>query len=335
MHTRRIDDWQHSHDFIPEGHARNERKTRFVIALTATMMVVEIVAGTAYNSMALLADGWHMASHASALGITAFAYWFARRHRDDPRFTFGTGKVSVLGGYSSAVVLGVIALLVAWESFERFLSPQAIAFDEAIAVAVVGLVVNVVSAWILQEDHHGEAHGHAHPHSHAGAPAGAHADHAAVHGHGHDHNLRAAYLHVLADALTSLTAIVALLTGKLYGWTWMDPAMGIVGSILIARWSYGLLRDSSVVLLDGDVPMATREALASALQRGSTDRVSDLHVWRVGPGRLAALAAVVSDAPKSPDEYKEVMASAVPLSHVTVEVNRCRAHAPRSDSARG
>jgi cation diffusion facilitator family transporter len=321
MHTRDLGDWQHSHDFIPEGHERNERKTRLVIALTAVMMVVEIVAGTVYNSMALLADGWHMASHASALGITAFAYWFARRHRDDPRFTFGTGKVSVLGGYSSAVVLGVIALLVAWESLGRFLSPRTISFDEAIAVAVVGLVVNVVSAWILQDDHaHGD-HGHAHAHGPAGE----------LEGHAHDHNLRAAYLHVLADALTSVTAIVALLTGKLYGWTWMDPAMGVVGSVLIGRWSYGLLRDSSAVLLDGDVPAATRETLRSVLQDGSTDRVADLHVWRVGPGRLAAAVAVVSDAPRSPDDYKRAMASAVPLSHATVEVNRCRSHPPVSE----
>lgn len=310
MHGENLDTWQHSHDFLGDAHERNERQTHLVIALTAIMMVGEIAAGTVYNSMALLADGWHMASHASALGITAFAYRFARRHRENARFSFGTGKVGVLGGYSSAVVLGIVALLIAWESIGRFFEPLTISFDQAISVAIVGLAVNVLSAWLLRDTHH---HGD-----------GAHQ------GHQHDHNMRAAYLHVLADALTSLTAIFALLCGKYFGWNWMDPAMGIVGSIVIARWAYGLLRDSSSVLLDGDVDSETVEALRSAIESDSSDRVVDLHVWRVGPGRIAALAALVSDEPKAPEYYKRQLQSAVPLAHVTVEVNQCPDHDVRA-----
>ena len=302
MHGSNPDRWRHGHDFMPPGQARNERQTRIVIAITAVMMIAEIAAGNLFNSMALLADGWHMASHASALSITAFAYWFARRHRNDARYSFGTGKVSVLGGFSSAVVLGVIALLVAWESAGRFFEPREISFDEAITVAIVGLLVNLFSAWLLRDGHDRCED--------------------AQHGHVHDHNLRAAYLHVLADALTSLTAIFALLTGKFFGWAWMDPAMGIVGSIVIGRWSVGLLRDTSSVLLDGDVSAATREALRQALEEGSSDLVSDLHVWRVGPGRLAAVAAVVSDDPKEPEQYKRRMQAAAELAHVTIEVIR-------------
>lgn len=205
MHKQNPQRWQHSHDFVPSSHRRGERQIRIVIALTATMMAIEITAGTVYNSMALLADGWHMASHASALGITAFAYLYARRMAGNARFSFGTWKVSVLGGYTSAVVLAMIALLIAWESFGRFFEPQSISFNEATLVACVGLVVNLLSAYLLRDDH-------AHSHSHRN------------HEH-HDHNLRAAYLHVLTDALTSVLAIVALLSGKYFGWVWMDPTM--------------------------------------------------------------------------------------------------------------
>ncbi len=303
MHSTDPHRWQHGHDFLPEGQERNERQTRLVIALTAVMMVAEIVAGSVFHSMALLADGWHMASHASALSITAFTYWFARRHRHDERYSFGTGKVGVLGGFTSAVVLAVIAILVAWESFGRFFEPLVISFDEAIAVATVGLAVNLLSAWLLRDAHH---HGGS---RHDG-------------GHAHDHNLRAAYLHVLADALTSVTAIVALVTGKLFGWVWMDPVMGIVGSVVIARWSVGLLRQTSAVLLDGAAPEETRERLRRAVE-DSGDIVSDLHVWQVGPGRLAAVASVVSDSPRPPEHYKRRLAAALDLAHVTVEVNPC------------
>ncbi len=301
MHTRDPSQWQHNHDYLASGHERNERQTRFVIVLTATMMVAEIAAGGAFNSMALLADGWHMASHASALSITAFAYWFARRHRNDERFSFGTWKVGVLGGFTSAVVLGVVALLIVSESIGRFFEPLSISFDEAIVVATIGLIVNLVSALLLKDGHE---HGHAA-------------------GHTHDHNLRAAYLHVLADALTSVTAIFALICGRFFGWTWMDPAMGLVGALVIGRWAYGLLRDSSAVLLDGDVAPETVDALRHTLEGDTSDLVADLHVWKVGPGKMAALVSIVSDEPKAPEYYKVLMESRVALAHSTVEVNPC------------
>lgn len=308
MHKQNPEEWQHSHDFVPSSHRRGERQTRIVIALTAAMMVIEIAAGSVFNSMALLADGWHMASHASALSITAFAYLYARRRAGDSRFSFGTWKVSVLGGFSSAVVLAIIALLIAWESVGRFFEPQAISFDEATLVACVGLVVNLFSVYLLRDEPH------EHSHSHAG------------HEH-HDHNRRAAYLHVLADTLTSGTAIFALLTGKYFGWVWMDPMMGIVGSLVIARWSYGLLRDTSGVLLDGSVPAETVDSIREALEGGSSgDMVSDLHVWPLGPGKLAVVASIVSDTPRPPDDYKALLASRPELAHVTVEVNRCSTH---------
>jgi cation diffusion facilitator family transporter len=306
MHGTHPETWQHSHDYLSDGHEKNERQTRLVIALTAVMMVAEIAAGTVFNSMALLADGWHMASHASALSITAFAYWFARRHRNNSRFSFGTGKVGMLGGFSSAVVLGVVALLIAWESSFRFFNPLQISFDQAMSVAAVGLAVNLVSAWLLRDGHH-----------HAG---GHH------HGHEHDHNLRAAYLHVLADALTSLTAIFALLCGKVFGWMWMDPAMGIVGSLVIARWSYGLLRETSAVLLDGAVSVETTEKLRAALEDHTDDLVSDLHVWHVGPGRLAALVVIISAEQRPTEHYRTLLGSVTALAHVTVEVVRCPDH---------
>ena len=313
MHNERPEIWEHTHNYLPAGQERSERNTRRVIALTAAMMVVEIVAGTVFNSMALLADGWHMASHASALAITAFAYAYARRHADDARYSFGTWKVGVLGGYSSAVVLAVIALLIAWESAGRLAEPRVISFDEAILVACVGLVVNLVSAYMLRDHHHESAHGEA------------------AHAHRHDHNLRGAYLHVLADALTSLFAIFALLTGKYFGWVWMDPLMGIVGSVIIGRWSYGLLRDSSRILLDGDVAAGAVTEVKAALEADSDDLVADLHLWRVGPKNLAAIVSLVTDDPRAPEHYKAILAERLGIAHVTVEVNRC----PGDPSAAG
>lgn len=301
MHRTDSSRWQHDHDYLPPSHVRGERQTHRVIALTATMMVAEIIAGSAFGSMALLADGWHMASHASALSITAFAYWYARRHSANPRYCFGTGKVSVLGGYTSAVVLGVIAILIAWESITRFFQPVSIRFDEAIVVAFLGLAVNLVSAWMLRDDH-----------DHAG------------HGHHHDHNLRAAYLHVLADALTSTTAIVALTAGKYAGWVWMDPAMGVVGSVVIARWSYRLIRDCSSILLDGDVDETATSTVREALESDGDTVAADIHVWKLGPTEMAAAIAVVAHRPSTPDEYRERLTAVMPsLSHVTLEVNRC------------
>lgn len=318
-HIHTIESWRHEHVFLGVGHARNERRTWLVIALTGAMMVGEIVAGTVFASMALLADGWHMATHAGALTISALAYRYARRHANDPRFAFGTGKLGDLAGYSSAIVLAIISLLLAWESLGRLMEPVPIRFGEATAVAVLGLAVNLLSAWLLGSGHH---HSHEHEHHHD------HRHHGDTHAHRHhaDHNLRSAYLHVLADALTSVLAIVGLLAGSLYGWIWMDPLMGIVGAIVIARWSWGLMRDAGAVLIDAVPDRALAEAIRERLEVGG-DRVSDLHLWRLGPGHNAAVIALVSDQPRPPEAYKARLATLPHLSHFTVEVNHCRSHA--------
>lgn len=307
MHIHTLQKWKHSHRYnIEDGHS--ERNTRRVIVLTLSMMIIEITAGYLFGSMALLADGWHMGTHAVALGITAFAYYYARRHSDNPNYSFGTGKVGVLGGFTSAVVLGVIALLIGVESIQRLISPQAIRFNEAIAVAFVGLVVNVISAFLLQERHH---HGHEHGHDHGQIKKF------------RDHNLRAAYFHVLADALTSVLAIIALFTGKAFGWIWMDPIMGIVGALIISRWSYGLLVDTGKVLLDRDVNQEAVEEIRSIIESDSDNRVADLHVWRVGSHHLSAIVSIVTHFPKSPDHYKKLLTDYDEIAHVTVEVNPC------------
>jgi len=309
MHIHTLHRWKHSHRFNVED-AHGERNTRRVILLTLSMMIIEIAAGYLFGSMALLADGWHMGTHAVALGITAFAYFYARRHSDNPNYSFGTGKVGVLGGFASAVVLGVIALLMGIESIKRLFSPQPIRFDEAIAVAFVGLAVNVISAFLLQQkpQHHpNESHTHKH------SPVKKF----------RDHNLRAAYLHVLADALTSLLAIVALSTGKAFGWIWMDPIMGIVGALIISRWSYGLLIDSGRVLVDRGVNPEAVEEIRSIIEADSDNRVSDIHVWRVSTHYLSAIVSIVTHYPKSPDYYKNLLAEYDEIAHVTVEVNPC------------
>lgn len=304
----------HDHFFLGSDHQRNERKVWLVIALTASMMLVEIVAGTLYGSMALVADGWHMSTHAGAMLIAVLAYRFARRHAGNPRFTFGTGKLGDLAGFASAVLLALVALLIGWESLVRLTQPIHIDFNQAIAVAVVGLGVNLVCAWLLKDDHaHHHHHGHEHHHSN---------DEHHAPGKGRDNNLRAAYLHVLADALTSVLAIVALLLGRSYGWTWADPAMGVVGALVIARWSWGLIRDSGSVLLDAaaegqDVRQEIREAMAPT---GS--QVTDLHVWQVGPGHFAAIVSLMAREPREPAHYKALLAHIHELSHVTVEVQR-------------
>jgi cation diffusion facilitator family transporter len=260
--------------------------------------------------MALLADGLHMASHAVALLITAVAYAYARRHAHDERFSFGTGKVNALGGYTGAVLLAVFAAFMALESTRRFFEPVTIQFDQAILVAIIGLAVNALSAWILGTGHGDHGHGeHAHGHDH--------------HHHHHDHNLRSAYLHVLADAVTSLAAIVALLAGKYFGAGWMDPAMGIVGSLLVARWSWSLLKQTGHVLLDRQAPEATRERIREALESGHPERVSDLHVWSIGPGIWAAEIALLAEDPQPPETYKTRLSPDLGLVHVTVEVVPC------------
>ncbi|MGE5413267.1 MAG: CDF family Co(II)/Ni(II) efflux transporter DmeF [Syntrophomonadaceae bacterium] len=319
MHLEQLDRWTHRHDYGAGAH-EGERRTRWVVGITLAMMVGEIIAGSAFGSMALLADGWHMGTHAAALGVAVFAYVYARRHAGDPRYTFGTGKVGALGGFASAVGLAVVALLVLGESVMRLSSPVSIRFDEAIAVAVLGLLVNLGCALLLREHDHG--HDHADEHDDDDGH-----DHAHGHDHGHtehhDHNLRAAYLHVLADALTSVLAITALLAGRTLGWTFMDPVMGIVGSLVIARWSWGLLRDTSHVLLDGEIAAARREAIARAVEADADNRVADLHVWRVGPRHLAAIVSVVTHAPREPSHYRALLGAFPDLAHVTVEVNGC------------
>jgi len=305
MHTHDQGAWRHEHVFGQDQRKPGERRTLMVVLLTAVMMVVEITSGVIYGSMALLADGLHMASHATALGIAVFAYVIARRLAADRRFSFGVGKINSLAGFASAVLLLGFAVVMATESVDRLISPVDISFDQALVVAVVGLVVNGFSAWLLSSTphSHGEDHGHDHDHH-------------------HDHNLRGAYLHVLADALTSILAIVALLAGKFWGASWLDPAMGIVGAALVASWSIGLIRQSSRVLLDWQADKNTVEALQNSIEQGTTDRVTDLHLWSIGHGIFSAQMTVVSDDPKPPSQYKSLVPANLKVVHVSVEVHR-------------
>ena len=307
MHAHSIDQWRHRHAFLGAQHDRNERRAWFVVALTVTMMVVEIVGGIMFGSMALVADGWHMSTHAAALSIAGFAYWFARKRAHDPRFTFGTGKIGELAGFASAVILGLVAMIIGYESVQRILAPVTISYDEAILIAVVGLGVNVLSAFLLSGD---DEHGHHHHQD----------DHA--HGNHHDTNLRAAYVHVLADALTSVLAIIALLSARFYGWVWMDPAVGLIGAVVIAFWSVGLMRSAGRMLLDMAPESALSRKIIERLEV-SDDRVSDLHVWQVGPGHSAVIASVVTHEPEDPSVYKARLNGLHGLSHVTIEVLKC------------
>ncbi len=319
MHTHSLEPWQHAHVFLGAKHDRHERRTWFVVGLTAVMMVAEIVGGTMFGSMAVVADGWHMATHAGALAIAAMAYRFARRHARDPRFTFGTGKVGELAAFTSAVILALIALAIGYEAIIRLRAPVPIDFAPATWLAVIGLIVNLASAWLLSEQghHHGHAHDHHRDHDH---DHGAHAHH----GH-HDTNLRAAYVHVLADALTSVLAIAGLLAGRYFGWIWMDPLMALVGVAVILSWSVGLLRAAGAVLLD----MVPDRHLAGTVRKRlevKGDRVSDLHLWRLGPGHAGLIASIVSDQPQPPAAYKQRLEGIEGLSHVTVEVHGCEDH---------
>ncbi len=297
----------HDHVFLGAAHDANARRTLWVVWLTAVMMVGEIAAGYWTGSMALLADGFHMATHAGALAVAAAAYAYARRHAHSAAYSFGTGKVGDLAGFASAMVLGLIALGIGVESVLRLFEPIKVAFGEATIVAVLGLAVNLISAALLSGGHH---HGHAHHHDHHHDP-----DHHHDHHRGHDNNLRSAYMHVLADALTSVLAIAALLAGRYLGWAWMDPAMGIVGAVVIARWSWTLMRDTAAVLLDrtDDAVAAEVRALVEA---GGDARITDLHVWRVGPEARAAIVSVVgADA----EAVRARLAPVHELAHLTVE----------------
>lgn len=312
MHAHSIERWGHRHAFLGRHHARNERRTWLVIALAGTMMVAEIGGGLLFGSMALIADGLHMSTHVGALLISALAYSYARLHVHDERFAFGTGKLGDLAAFASAIILGMIALLIGWESVQRFFAPVPIDFSKAIPIALVGLAVNLTSAWLLRDEH---AHGHEEEH----------ADHAHGHGHGHAHrdlNLRAAYIHVLADAGVSVLAVAGLVAARSLGWIWMDPLMGIVGALVIANWSTGLLRSASSVLLDMHPGEDLKQAVRQRLERGD-DRLADLHLWRVGPGHVAAAITIVADTPEDPEHYKQRLADLDELCHVTVEVVRC------------
>ena len=308
------DSWEHSHVF-DEGNPLAERNTRWVVIITAVMMVVEIAGGWLFNSMALLADGWHMSSHALALGLSVLAYGAARRFATDARFSFGTWKIEVLAGYTSALLLVLVAGLMLFQSVERLISPTAIHYNQAIAIAVVGLLVNIACAWLLKDGHsHGDG-GHGH---HA---AGAHNSHS--HGHHHDLNLRSAYIHVIADAATSVLAVLALIGGKYWGASWLDPVMGIAGAILVAVWAVGLLRDSGRVLLDAemDAPVVAeiREVIDASPAKAT---ISDLHVWRVGKGMYSCIVCLVTTADASPDYFKKQLQVHEELVHISVEVNR-------------
>jgi cation diffusion facilitator family transporter len=318
----------HLHRF-DVGNPLAERNTRRAMTLTAAMMVIEIAGGWWFNSMAVLADGWHMSSHALALGLSAFAYAFARRHADNARFAFGTWKIEILGGYTSAILLLGVAALMAFQSIERLFAPQPIRYAQAIAIAVVGLLVNLLCAWWLRDHHdhhhhghdHGHHHGHAHPHD---DPAHAHGPTA----HTHDLNLRSAYLHVLADAATSVLAIVALIGGLLWGAAWLDPLMGIAGAVLVTLWAIGLLRDTGRVLLDAEMDAPVVAEVREVIERGDVPaRITDLHVWRVGRGQYACVVSLVTTAAVGADFFRRALAVHEELVHVTVEVDTCAAAA--------
>ena len=307
MHAETIDTWRHEHVFLGAQHARNERRSWAVVILCGPMMVAEITGGWLWGSMALIADGLHMSTHAGALVIAAAAYSYARRHVNDERFSFGTGKLGDLAGFASAIVLAMIALLIGYESVGRLLNPVTIAFDQAIPLAALGLAVNVASAWLLREDPPGHDHG---------------PDHNDHHRHHTDHNLRAAYVHVMADAAVSVLAVIGLSAGWLLGWVWMDPLMGIAGMVVILNWSLSLMKSAGAVLLDMQAH-AIADAITQRLEGGSSDRIADLHLWRVGPGHHAALASIISDCPETPAHYKARLADIAGLSHVTIEVQTC------------
>jgi cation diffusion facilitator family transporter len=327
----------HSHVFLGEGHERNERRTWTVIALCSFMMVAEIAGGLLFGSIALVADGLHMSTHASALLLAALAYRYARRHAEDDRFSFGTGKFGDLAGFTSAIVLAMIALLIGYEALTRFIWPVPISFNEAIPIAVLGLLVNVASVLLLSggaagHDHgHGHDHGYGHEHGHDhDREAAFDQEHEHEHEHEHvhaagathrDNNLRAVIIHVLADAAVSVLVIVGLLFGRFLGLTWMDPAVGLIGAVVIAAWAYTLVRDTGAVLLDMTPDRGMAERMRAMIETDG-DRLTDLHLWRLGPGHLGAIISVATRQERGPDYYQTLLGRFRALSHVTVEVQR-------------
>jgi cation diffusion facilitator family transporter len=308
-------DLGHSHVFLGAGHARNERRTWGVIGLCTAMMAAEIVGGLMFGSIALVADGLHMSTHAGALLLAALAYRYARRHADDARFTFGTGKLGDLAGFTSAVVLVMIAMLIGYEAVMRLIAPVPVRFDEAIAIAALGLGVNVASAFMLDGGGHDHGHGHHHHHDDHDHPH----HHDGAHTH-RDHNLRAAVVHVMADAAVSVLVIVGLLLGRFLGWVWMDPLAGLLGAAVITSWSYALIRDTGSVLLDMTPDPNMAENIRMAIERDG-DRLCDLHLWRLGPGHIGVIVSIATAMPRAPTFYRERLAPFRSLSHVTVEVH--------------
>lgn len=317
MHSQSVDDFRHEHIFLGEAHERNERKVWIVIAICAAMMVAEIIGGIWFGSVALVADGLHMSTHAGALLIAALAYTYARRYASHHRLAFGTGKLGDLAAFTSAIALAMIALLIGYESLNRLFNPVPIAFNEAIPIAALGLGVNLLTAFLLRDDH---------GHHHENGQGRHHGDHEHEHGRRgeqhRDHNLRAAFVHVLADAAVSVLVIIGLVAGRQFGWIWMDPAMGLVATIVIMNWSWSLIRTAGAVLLDAS-PDPTLPAKIAARLEKEGDRISDLHLWRLGPGHIAAIISLVSDHPESPGSYKKRLADVSDISHLTIEVERC------------
>ena len=308
----------HSHVFLGHDHERAERRTWAVIILCTIMMVAEIVGGALFGSLALIADGLHMSTHAGALLLAALAYTFARKYAEDPSFTFGTGKFGDLAGYSSAIVLAMIALLIAYEAISRFLDPVQIAFNEAIPIAALGLLVNIASAWLLAGGHHhdhGHSHGQTHDHDHDDDHDHDYADDT----HHRDNNMRAAIVHVMADAAVSVLVIAGLLLARTFGWLWMDPLAGFIGALVIASWSVALIRDTGAILLDRTPDPGMAAKVRSAIE-SEGDRVTDLHLWRLGPGHLGAIVSVATSAQREVADYRQKLAHFHDLSHVTVEV---------------
>ncbi len=319
MHTQDLARWGHTHNF-DAGNQAGERGTRLVMWITATAMLVEIFAGWYYNSMALMADGFHMSSHAVAIGLSAFAYAAARKHSQDRRFAFGTWKIEVLGGFASAIFMLVVVALMVVGSVERLMTPAVIRYEEAVVIVVLGLIVNLVCARILGNAHHGDgSHSHAHGHDHGG--------HGQEHHHGHDLNLKSAYVHVLADAATSVLAILALAGGWLYGWSWLDPVMGIVGALVVALWARSLIAQTSKVLLDREMdhPVVDeiRQVIVEHAGSGET-RLVDLHVWRVGKASYACALSVVTHDPRlTPNRIRGWLSVHEEIVHSTIEVQVC------------
>jgi cation diffusion facilitator family transporter len=319
MHRQSIEQFRHSHVFLGEAHERNERKTWIVIAICSAMMIAEIVGGLWFGSVALIADGLHMSTHAGALLIAALAYTCARRYSRDDRLSFGTGKFGDLAAFASAIILAMIALLIGYESLNRFFHPVPIAFNQAIPIAALGLAVNLLSAFLLREDHD---HHHSHSYDRDRAEYDHHHEHDQTKEYHRDHNLRAAFVHVMADAAVSVLVIVGLVAGRQFALMWMDPLMGLIATVVILSWSWSLVRSAGAILLDVSPDPVLRAQIVNRLEQHG-DRISDLHLWRVGPGHLAGIVSLVSDHPEPPASYKERLSDMPSLSHLTVEVERC------------